>query len=97
MNRLCSKPARPAGARTPCDVSATATQPPTELKTRGTRNASGRGLVGCEYWVREDGVSPQGSQAADVGEALELLREVVFVQNRVCAVLHHLQGHHAKV
>lgn len=34
-----------------------------------------------------------GSQAADVGEALQLLGKVVFVQDRVRAVLHHLQRH----
>lgn len=36
------------------------------------------------------------SEAADVGEALELLREVVFIENWVCTVLHHLQRHCAK-
>lgn len=33
------------------------------------------------------------SQAADVGEALQLLRKVVFVQDRVSSVLHHLKRH----
>lgn len=37
-----------------------------------------------------------GSEAADVGEALQLLWEIVFVEHRVCAVLHHLQGHGTK-
>ena len=36
------------------------------------------------------------SQAADVGEALELLGEVVLVEDRVGPVLHHLQRHGGK-
>lgn len=36
------------------------------------------------------------SEAADVGKALELLREVVFIEHRVGAVLHHLQRHGSK-
>lgn len=36
------------------------------------------------------------SEAADVGEALELLWEVVLVEHRVGPVLHHLQGHGAE-
>lgn len=34
-----------------------------------------------------------GLQAADVGEALQFLGKVIFVQDRVSAVLHHLQRH----
>lgn len=34
-----------------------------------------------------------GSQTADVGEALELLRKIVFVEHRVRTVFHHLQRH----
>ena len=37
-----------------------------------------------------------GSEAADVGEALELLWEVVLVEDGVGAVLHHLQRHRAE-
>ena len=37
-----------------------------------------------------------GSEAADVGEALELLREVVLVEDWIGAVLDHLQGHRAE-
>lgn len=36
------------------------------------------------------------SEAANVGEALQLLWEVIFVEHRVCAVFYHLQGHRAK-
>lgn len=36
------------------------------------------------------------SEAADVRETLELLWEVVFVEHRVGAVLHHLQRHRAE-
>lgn len=43
------------------------------------------------------GLQFQGnSEAADVWETLELLREVVFIEHRVCTVLHHLQRHRAK-
>lgn len=34
-----------------------------------------------------------GLQAANIGEALQFLRKVIFVQDRVSSVLHHLQGH----
>lgn len=33
------------------------------------------------------------SQAADVGEALQFLGKVIFVQDRVSSVLHHLERH----
>lgn len=33
------------------------------------------------------------SQAADVGKALQFLREVIFVEHGVSSVLHHLEGH----
>lgn len=41
-------------------------------------------------------VSQLPSQAADVGEALQFLRKVVFVEDGVSAVLHHFQGHGPK-
>lgn len=37
-----------------------------------------------------------GLQAADVGKALQFLRKVIFVQDRVSSVLHHLQRHRPK-
>lgn len=36
---------------------------------------------------------PAGLQAADVREALQLLGKVIFVQDRVSSVLHHLKRH----
>lgn len=41
-------------------------------------------------------LDPCVSQAADVGETLELLRKVVLVQHGVCSVLHHLERHRPK-
>ena len=48
-------------------------------------------------WVQERGLGEVGgSEAADVGEALELLREVVLVEDWIGAVLDHLQRHRAE-
>lgn len=41
-------------------------------------------------------VSQLPSQAADIGKALQFLRKVIFIQNRVSTVLHHFQRHGPK-
>jgi len=69
--------------------------------------ARGWGLGARGWGLRAGGTMGRGpgtmgrgakgrSEAADVGEALELLREVVLVEHGVGAVLHHLQGHCAE-
>lgn len=35
-------------------------------------------------------------QAADIGKALQFLRKVIFIQNRISTVLHHFQRHGPK-